>query len=222
MGLRAGGGPLLLRRELGLPGPVQGQLAFGAPLYGARLAAPLLGTVRMRAGDGAFQLQIPVAGGSITLVAQAGVFALAGQDAALRVDRRVVADAGAFALAGQDAALRLDRRLVADAGAFALIGQDAALRRDIRQVVEAGAFTLAGQEALLSMARRLVAEAGAFALAGQDIEFVVPISGGLVVARLARRPAQIARPAHRPAVIGLPSDAPRVVVRLIIRGDDNL
>ncbi len=106
--------------------------------------------------------------------------------------------------------------------AVALIGQDAALRRDIRQVLEAGALTLAGQEALLSMARRLVAEAGAFALAGQNIEFVVTVYDGLVVARLARRPAQIARVWDRAAVIGLPSDAQRVLVRLIIRGDDNL
>jgi hypothetical protein len=222
MPMRAGGGALRFQRVLGVAAPIQGQRAFGSALRGRGLASALSAPVLLRAQDGALRFQIPTAGGGITLAADAGVFTLAGQEAFLRVDRRLAADVGAFVLAGQDAALRLDQRLVAEAGVFALLGQDAALRRDIRQVVEAGAFTLAGQEALLSVARRLVAEAGAFALAGQNIEFVVPVSGGLVVARLARRPAQIARPSHRPAVIVLPSDAPRVVVRLIIRGDDNL
>jgi len=62
MALRAGGGPLVLQRDLGVPGPVQGQRAFGAPLYGARLASPVAGTVLLRAGDGALSLRLATAG----------------------------------------------------------------------------------------------------------------------------------------------------------------
>ena len=62
MALRAGGGPLVLQRDLGVPGPVQGQRAFGAPLYGARLASPVAGTVFLRAGNGALSLRLATAG----------------------------------------------------------------------------------------------------------------------------------------------------------------
>ena len=58
MGLRLGGGEIVIRRALGTPAPVQGFRLFGSPLYGARLASPVAGTVRMRAGDGALSLQL--------------------------------------------------------------------------------------------------------------------------------------------------------------------
>lgn len=61
MALRAGGGPLVLQRDLGLPGPVQGQRAFGSAFYGARLASPVAGTVRMRGQDGALSLRLVTA-----------------------------------------------------------------------------------------------------------------------------------------------------------------
>lgn len=66
MPLRAGGGPLVLRRDLGVAGPVQGQRAGGAAFHGARLAAPLLGIVGMRGQDGALSLRL-VAGGAQSL-----------------------------------------------------------------------------------------------------------------------------------------------------------
>ena len=62
MALRAGGGPLVLRRDLGVPGPVQGQRAFGAAIYGARLASPVAGTVFLRGQDGALSLRLVAAG----------------------------------------------------------------------------------------------------------------------------------------------------------------
>ena len=68
MALRAGGGPLVLRRDLGVAGPVQGQRAFGSPIYGARLASPVAGTVLLRGQDGALSLRLVLAGAqSLTL-----------------------------------------------------------------------------------------------------------------------------------------------------------
>ena len=59
-------------------------------IFGALGAAPL-------GDDGVFS-----AGTAYVLVADAGVFSLAGQDVALLFARRLVADAGVFSLAGQD------------------------------------------------------------------------------------------------------------------------
>jgi hypothetical protein len=66
-------------------------------------------------------------GGGYSLPADAVLFALAGQDVALALARRLAADAGAFGLAGQDAALLAARRLVTDSGTFSLLGQDVGL-----------------------------------------------------------------------------------------------
>jgi hypothetical protein len=62
MALRLGGGDLIIRRALGTPAPVQGFRLFGSPLYGARLASPVAGTVLLRAGDGALSLRLVTAG----------------------------------------------------------------------------------------------------------------------------------------------------------------
>ena len=68
---------------------------------------------------------------SYPLLADAGFFTLTGQDAGLRVTRRLVADVGVFTLAGQDAGLRVTRRLVADVGVFTLVGQSIELVRPL-------------------------------------------------------------------------------------------
>lgn len=222
MGLRAGGGPLVLRRDLGTPGPIQGQRAFGAALYGARLASPVAGTVRMRAGDGAFSIRIAAGGTVYLLTADAGMFSLSGQDAGLRAERRLVGEMGAFSLAGQDAGLRAEWRLAADVGLFAFTGQDAGLPVERRLAADAGLFALAGQDAALRMARQLLAEAGIFSLSGQDVEFIVPTSAGAVLARFARRKAQVAQAWDRRAARAVPVVSPAVRARITIRGDDRL
>jgi hypothetical protein len=201
MGLRARGGYLRLQRALGIPAPVQNQRARGARLSGARLTTPIIGTVRQRARDGAFRLRL--ASGGYVLVADAGVFSLAGQDVALLLARRLVAEPGVFSLAGQDAALLLARRLVAEAGVFSLSGQDAALLLARRLVADVGVFGLDGQDAALLLARRLVAEAGVFSLAGQDVDFVLQTSGAAAFARALHRHAQLARQGSRPAVLAV-------------------
>lgn len=217
MALRAGGGYLRLRRALGVPAPVQGLRARGARLSGARLAAPIAGTVLQFARDGALRLQIGASAGFV-LVAEAGVFSLAGQAVDLRLARRLVAEPGVFSLAGQDAALLLARRLVAEAGVFTLVGQDVALLLARRLVAEAGVFGLDGQDAALLLARRLVAEAGLFSLAGQDVDFVLQTSGAAAFARALHRHAAVARQATDKAVAAAQLQAPALLARLSTKG----
>lgn len=157
-------------------------------IFGALGASPL-------GDDGVFSV-----GTAYVLTADVGLFSLAGQDAALPVERRLTGDFGAFSFTGQDAALPVERRLTGDVGLFALAGQDAALR----------------------MARQLMAEAGVFTVAGQDVAFIVSTFSGAVFMRFARRKAVLARPGHAAAITGAQQTAQAVRARLTIRGDDRL
>jgi hypothetical protein len=57
--LYAGGAPSQLVRATGSAGPVQGLLAFGSPLAGARLSTALPFSIRQQGGDGLAQLTLP-------------------------------------------------------------------------------------------------------------------------------------------------------------------
>jgi hypothetical protein len=111
-------------------------------------------------------------GAVYTLTAGAGSFVITGQDATLKITRRLVAEAGSFTLTGQAASLKITRRLVAEAGSFILTGQDATLTKtspgSLTLVADAGSFILTGQPANLRITRRLAADAGSFTLTGQD------------------------------------------------------
>lgn len=111
------------------------------------------------------------AGGGLThytLTAEVGVFTLTGQDADLRVARKLTADVGSYSLTGQDASLTVARKLSAEAGSFSLSGQDASLTVARRLTAEAGEYLLTGQDASLIVSRRLSAEAGTFVLTGGE------------------------------------------------------
>jgi hypothetical protein len=89
---------------------------------------------------------------------------LAGQDVGLVYTPAggysLAADAGAFALSGQDAALLVARRLAADAGAFTLAGQDVGLLVLLPSLPPDGrvlAMTTAGRLVLLEALPREVA-----------------------------------------------------------------
>jgi hypothetical protein len=66
-------------------------------------------------------------GGTYTLTADGGTFAVTGTAAGLRAARTLAASAGTFALTGTDASLEFGRVLGADAGAYVLTGTDATL-----------------------------------------------------------------------------------------------
>lgn len=117
-------------------------------------------------------------GTAYTLTADAGSFALTGQDAEFLIGRILTADAGSFSLTGQDANLNIGRVLTADAGEFLLTGQDATLSVGRVLTADAGAFVLDGQDATLTVttggtAYTLTADAGEFLLDGQDAQFVI-------------------------------------------------
>jgi hypothetical protein len=62
---------------------------------------------------------------SYTLIANAGLFSLSGQDIEMSMANTLVADHGSFALSGQDVELSASNTLEVDHGSFALTGQDA-------------------------------------------------------------------------------------------------
>lgn len=102
-----------------------------------------------------------------SLTADAGSFALSGQAAALKADRRLTGNAGSFALSGQTAGLLYGRKVAAASGVFTFTGQDVAFRLGYGLTAAAGSFALTGQTATLTRTRHLVSDAGSFALSGQ-------------------------------------------------------
>lgn len=134
-------------------------------------------------------------GGSYTLTANSGSFALTGQSASLLANRRLSSLNGSFSLTGLGAALKLGRSLSAGSGAYNLSGQETGLRvsrlltsgsgsftltgqnasliytlagSSYTLAANSGSFTLSGQQSNLRANRKLISNSGSFALAGQD------------------------------------------------------
>lgn len=110
------------------------------------------------------------------LTAEAGSYALTGQNVSLSVSRSLNAEAGSCALTGNDANLRTERRLTAEAGTYALTGQDAALTYtplgSYVLTASDGSYTLSGQDVAFSRGYVLRAEAGSYSLTGQDAALI--------------------------------------------------
>lgn len=122
------------------------------------------------------------------LTADAGSYAIAGQDATLTRGRIVSADAGSYAIAGQDATLTYTPAggaftLTADAGAYVIGGQNATILKGRVVTADAGAYAIAGKDATLTWspaaAYTLTAEAGAYVISGQSAE--INVSGATQV-----------------------------------------
>ncbi len=113
-------------------------------------------------------------GGSYTLTADSGSFALTGQDAGLSFNRVLAADTQSYTLTGQDAGLAFNRTLAAESGSFSLNGQDAGLAFNRVLGADNGSFALDGQDVTLTYTPisgatyTLGAASGSFALTGQD------------------------------------------------------
>ena len=56
MSLEAGSNSVLLQKNIGSPGAVQNQLVYHSPIDGAKLTAPLLGSILIEVGDGAAEV----------------------------------------------------------------------------------------------------------------------------------------------------------------------
>lgn len=127
------------------------------------------------AAGNSFNFDFPGGPAGYTLTADAGAFALTGQNATLAYGRVLAADAGSFALSGQAANFVRGFGLIADAGTFALTGQNAGFIYNRILAAGAGAFVLTGQDAILQRTGIYVlsADAGAFALTGQTAGLLV-------------------------------------------------
>jgi hypothetical protein len=95
---------------------------------------------------------------ALSLVSNAGAFALTGKDANLLENRRLVADKGTLTETGVAAGLARGFRLTADKGTFTETGRDANLTRTRLLLASAGAVTLSGRDANLTRARLLTGD----------------------------------------------------------------
>jgi hypothetical protein len=110
-----------------------------------------------------------VGAAAVSLTADIGAFAFAGQTAGLLRGRVVDAESGPYAFTGQAAGLARGQSMVAESGAYALAGQAAGLLTARSIAAAAGAYTLAGTAGLL-YGRLVGAASGSFAFTGQDAE----------------------------------------------------
>lgn len=108
-----------------------------------------------------------------TLDAEAGSFALAGQDAGLLRGVNLIAEVGSFTLSGQAVALTRGAKLQAEAGSFTLTGQAINFLTDDDVVfpVDPGSFALAGQDVAFKRGYVFGVLPGSFTLAGQEAAF---------------------------------------------------
>ena len=110
---------------------------------------------------------VVLAGTQYILSADAGVFALTGQDVNLTKSLNLQADAGSFALTGQDALKGISE--AAGTASYSLTGQD--VNFTITRAHGTGSFTLTGQDALKGISEAF--GTANYTLAGQDINFSI-------------------------------------------------
>ena len=120
--------------------------------------------------------------------------AVAQQQAASGSAYTLTADAGSFALTGQDAGLHVSRLLATDAASFALAGQNVSLRRVFTLTADAGGFVLSGQDAGLRASRLLATGDGSFVFSGQAVTIITaqPVPIRLAVQKAVYEAAQTA------------------------------
>jgi hypothetical protein len=104
----------------------------------------------------------------LSLVADAGSYALTGTAATPEHGWKVAAGGGSYALTGTDATMARGQKIVADAGSYSLSGTDATLRHAWKIVPDAGSYALSGTDASLELGRKVTADGGTYALTGTD------------------------------------------------------
>lgn len=104
---------------------------------------------------------------SLRMLAERGVFVLAGVDAAMQRARVMAGAVGTFTLTGQAAQLARRKLLDAGAGAFMLVGQAAGSVLGFGVTAATGVFNLVGQAAGSVRQYAVEAGVGAFSLVGQ-------------------------------------------------------
>lgn len=103
------------------------------------------------------------------VVADAAVFALAGQAAGGNYSRKVSAAAGSFTSTGYSAGSVRSYGIGTNAGSFALSGQNAIIAYQRNPLtLDAGSFALTGQESFSRIGVNLLADGGSYSFTGQD------------------------------------------------------
>lgn len=106
------------------------------------------------------------AGGAYTLAADSGSYAITGNAAAVRADRKLAANNGTYSMTGNAAALRRGFSLAALAGIYTVTGQIAALRATRVLGATPGTYTITGNTAILRRGLRLATVAGSYVITG--------------------------------------------------------
>lgn len=169
--------------SLYLPGAVSLALAWDRPLSDAEMKA---------ASDNPWQLfKAPArnmwavaasapAGNTYPLPAAQGSYTITGNDAGLRVSRRLMAAGAAYSLTGNPASLKVARRLTAAPGSYSIAGSAANLVKGTApRALDAvgGNYIITGRPAALRVARRLLAAPGSYVLTG--VSTGAPVSGSV-------------------------------------------
>lgn len=118
-------------------------------------------------------------GTAYSLAGAQGSYAITGQTAALKANRKVAAVQGSYALSGQAAGLKVARKVAAVQGVYALNGQAAALNLSAgtHYTLSAtqGSYSVSGKAATLTAtihtAYTLAGSQGSYALTGQAAAF---------------------------------------------------
>lgn len=118
-------------------------------------------------------------GPTYTLTAQTGTFSLTGNNATLRVARKITCNTGTFTLTGVNTTLKVGRKLTCTTGNFTLTGNSANLvytptgGPTYTLIAQSGSFSLTGNNANLLVSRKLIASTGVFVLTGNNVTFSV-------------------------------------------------
>jgi len=114
-----------------------------------------------------------------TMTAEAGAFALTGEDVTLTVvtqglNLTITAESAAFYLTGHNVTFVYEYNLAADLSSYTMTGQDAGLIYGLRVNAVTGTYALTGQTAALTKVSiySLTADSATYTLAGQDVVLV--------------------------------------------------
>lgn len=143
------------------------------------------GSYSMPAATGAFALAGTATGllYARRLQADSGTFALAGTAANLVYGRTMTAASGSYAMAGTDIGMRYTRLMPANTAVYDMVGSNASLLFNRNLAAQSGAYAVAGSDAGFMYNRRLAADTGAYTIAGTDATLVyTPVGGYTLVA----------------------------------------
>lgn len=131
----------------------------------------------------AFAVEIKEAsGGSTTLAANGGSYAVTGTAATLKFGRLLTSVAGSYAIGGTAANLVIGKGLEALGGSYAVTGAAATLLRSLRANADGASYSISGAVANPLVGRAVVAGGGSYAITGGPAAFVkgfgLPANGG--------------------------------------------